>query len=83
MSLIPTGLYPEIPKEACVIMLDAPAVTPKEYARRTGLSESAVRSKIQNGTLPVIKHTTPGSEGKGCTVLINLMKLADEALNRE
>jgi hypothetical protein len=64
------------PKDIRVIQIDAPAVTPREYARRTGLSESAVRAQISRGELPILKPTGK----KYGTVLVNMMKLAEQAL---
>jgi len=65
--------------ETRIIQIDAPAVVPREYARRVGLSEAAVRQKIARGELPTIRM---GSK-KGCTIMVNLMKLAEDALNVE
>ena len=71
-----TALFP---KDIRVIQIDAPAVTPREYARRTGISESAVRAMIHRGDLPTIKPTGK----KYGTVLVNMMKLAEQALAKE
>ena len=62
-----------------IIQIDAPAVVPREYARRVGLSESAVRGKIARGEIPTIRM---GSK-KGCTIMVNMLKLAEDALNRD
>lgn len=73
------GSAASFPTNLRVIQIDCPAVTPREYARRTGLSESAVRAQISRGELPTIKPTGK----KYGTVLVNLMKLAEQALSVE
>lgn len=70
---------PQIPATARVIHVDTPWTTPREFARRTGLSESAVRAMIFRGELPIIKPTGK----KMGSIMINMMKLAEDALARE
>ena len=71
---------PDIPPNTPVILIDADGVTADEYARRTGLAPSTVRKMLADGRLPRIKKRTPGTEGKSSTVLVNLVKLAQQAL---
>ncbi|MBN3562510.1 MerR family transcriptional regulator [Aliamphritea spongicola] len=58
-----------------VILVDAPAVTVQEYARRTGLSLSVVRSQVADRRIPVIRQ--------GKQVLVNLMALGKQAIEAE
>lgn len=71
---------PAIPPNTPVILIDADGVTAKEYARRTGLALSTVELMLKDGRLPRIKKRQPGTEGKSSTVLVNLVKLAQQAL---
>lgn len=59
------------------IMLDVPYVTQREYARRTGLTYSSVKSRVDRGELPVFRPKQSSS------ALINMMALAREALEQE
>ncbi|WP_261843496.1 hypothetical protein [Aliamphritea ceti] len=58
-----------------VILVDVPAVTVSEYARRTGLSLSVVRSQVADRRIPVIRQ--------GKQVLVNLMALGKQAIEAE
>ncbi len=64
-------------------MVDASGVTLAEYARRSGESIGAVRKKVADGRLPTIKMAHTGRESGSSTVYVNMMKLAQIALNRE
>lgn len=59
------------------ILVDTPLCTQREYARRTGLSYSSVKNRVDRGELPV--HRPKGST----SALINMMALAKEVLESE
>ena len=59
------------------ILIDAPYITQREYARRTGLTYSSVRSRVERGELPVYRPKASSS------ALINMMVLAKEALETQ
>ncbi|MGY8873009.1 MAG: hypothetical protein ACKVJE_21500 [Pseudomonadales bacterium] len=59
------------------ILVDSPFVTPREYARRTGLTYSSVRNRIERGELPVYRPAGSSS------VFVNMMVLARQAVEME
>ena len=61
-------------------MIDVEGVTAREYARRTGMAPGTVRKMLADGRLPRIKKDLPGKESCSSTVLVNLVKLASDAL---
>lgn len=56
------------------IQVDVPYLTVREYARRTGLSEKAVRDLVQAGKLPTKTRTAQQEK-----IFINMIALAREA----
>ena len=60
------------------IQLDAPYITPNEYARRSGLTIRSVKHLISKGLLPIV----PKNDGREIT-LINLIALAEQASNEQ
>lgn len=66
------------------IYLDIPHCTLQEYARRTGISEKGAANMAQSGRLPMISIKDPKKPNQRNTrVMVNLMKLAEDALLRE
>lgn len=59
------------------ILVDSPFVTPREYARRSGLTYSSVRNRIERGELPVYRPVGSSS------VFVNMMALARLAIEVE
>lgn len=59
------------------ILVDSPYVTLREFARRTGLTYSSVRSRVDSGELPVYRPQA------GNSVFVNMMALAKQALQIE
>lgn len=57
------------------ILVDTPVCTAAEYARRTGLSLSVVKSRLADRRIPTIKQ--------GNSTLVNMMALAKEAIEQE
>lgn len=55
-------------EQPLVIQIDTPAVTVKEFARRTGIPEESAKKEVQKGTLPILPKK------KGERILINWVK---------
>jgi len=45
-----------------VVHIDAPYLTAKEYGRRTGQTESAIKQQMDKGVLPVFHQIQAGKE---------------------
>ena len=73
-----TEVVAVLPESARILMLDVPYCSPKEYARRTGKSESAVSKLVARGKLPI-----RAKEDGGTATDINLAALMAEALESE
>ncbi len=87
-----TGLPPKIcildeaaikalsPTQPVIVLGGADGMRPELYAQMTGIPLNTVRKMLSDGRLPRIKKDSPNVKGKNSIVLVNVMKLAVQAL---
>ena len=62
-----------------IIYIDAALLAPEEFARRSGLTERAVKSRIEKGMIPFVHMKSEGKE-RG-VYMVNNARMIKEALS--
>lgn len=68
------------PTQPVIVLGGVDGMRPELYALQSGIPINTVRKMLSDGRLPRIKKDSPTAKGKGTTVLVNVMKLAVDAL---
>lgn len=72
------------PTQPVLVLPVVDGLTPKEYARTTGIPFNTVKKMLSDSRLPRIKKELPDSKvGSKAAVLVNVQKLAIDAITRE